>query len=88
MVDDDAPDHCTIQIDRRTLPGENDGAVQREILRFLRSRGLRATMADTKGDAHAPCFEIPETVKGPFEISYTKKAWGRHPGWTASAKAL
>ena len=43
---------------------------------------------DTKGDAHAPCFEIPETVKGPFEISYTKKAWGRHPGWTASAKAL
>lgn len=54
---------------------------------------IRATAAyeasvDTNGDAHAPCFEIPDTVKGPFEISYTHTAWGRNPGWTASAKSL
>ena len=46
------------------------------------------TSIDTKGDNHAPCFEIPEAAKGPFEISYTHKGWGRNPGWTASAKAL
>jgi succinyl-diaminopimelate desuccinylase len=48
------PDRCTIDIDRRTLPGENDAAVKREILRFIRRRGLNATMADTKGEAVAP----------------------------------
>src|SRR5688572_33032088 len=28
------PDRCTIRIDRRTIPGENDPAVKREILSF------------------------------------------------------
>jgi len=48
------PDRCTIDIDRRTIPGETDSAVKREILRFIRRRGLNATMADTKGEAVAP----------------------------------
>lgn len=48
------PDRCTIDIDRRTIPGENDSAVKREILRFIRRRGFNATMADTKGEAVAP----------------------------------
>ena len=48
------PDRCTIDIDRRTLPGENDAAVKREILGVIRRRGLKVTMADTKGEAVAP----------------------------------
>lgn len=48
------PDQCSIDIDRRTIPGENDSAVKREILHFIRRRGLNATMADTKGEAVAP----------------------------------
>ncbi len=48
------PDHCTIDIDRRTIPGERDATVKREILRFIRRHGLNATMADTKGEAVAP----------------------------------
>ena len=51
------PDRCVIQIDRRTLPGEKDPVVKREILRFIRRRGLAATMRDTKNDEPAPPLE-------------------------------
>lgn len=51
------PDHCAIRIDRRTIPGESDPAVKREILRFIRSRGLSATLLDTKDDEPAPPME-------------------------------
>ena len=51
------PDHCAIRIDRRTIPGENDAAVKREILSFIRHHGLSATMIDTKHDEPAPPME-------------------------------
>lgn len=51
------PDSCTIRIDRRTIPGENDTAVKREILSFIRKHGLSATMIDTKHDEPAPPME-------------------------------
>jgi acetylornithine deacetylase/succinyl-diaminopimelate desuccinylase family protein len=51
------PDRCTIRIDRRTIPGENDPAVKREILSFIRRHGLSATMTDTKNDEPAPPME-------------------------------
>jgi acetylornithine deacetylase/succinyl-diaminopimelate desuccinylase-like protein len=43
------PDHCVVQVDRRTLPGEKDAEVKRHLLRFLRERGLKAALRDTKG---------------------------------------
>lgn len=51
------PDRCAIRIDRRTVPGEKDPAVKREILSFLRRHGLKATLVDTKGEAPAPPME-------------------------------
>jgi acetylornithine deacetylase len=51
------PDWCAIRIDRRTIPGENDPAVKREILRFIRRHGLRASMLDTKNEEPAPPLE-------------------------------
>lgn len=51
------PDSCTIRIDRRTIPGENDPAVKREILSFIRRHGLSATMIDTKHEEPAPPME-------------------------------
>ena len=51
------PDSCAIQIDRRTIPGETDAAVKREILRFIRGRGLSVTMSDTKDEQPAPALE-------------------------------
>jgi succinyl-diaminopimelate desuccinylase len=46
------PARCAITIDRRTLPGETDAGVWREIRRLLRRNRLKATLASEKT---APC---------------------------------
>ena len=50
------PAACAITVDRRTLPGETDGAVTREIGALLRRRRLRARIVNTK-IAPAPALE-------------------------------
>ena len=47
------PDRCVIKVDRRTLPGENDRVVKRDLLASLRRRGHRVTLVDSKGAAPA-----------------------------------
>jgi len=42
------PDHCAITVDRRTLPGETEAGVRREIALRLRARKLAAKMGSTK----------------------------------------
>ena len=42
------PDRCAITVDRRTVPGETDGGVRREIAAFLGARKLRPKMTSTK----------------------------------------
>ena len=42
------PDRCEIEIDRRTIPGEKDGAVEREIIHFVRAAGLKVQMINSK----------------------------------------
>lgn len=42
------PDRCEIDIDRRTIPGEKDPAVQREILEFIRAHGLKIDLINSK----------------------------------------
>jgi len=42
------PDSCKITVDRRTLPGETDAGVQREIAAFLRARKLPAKISSQK----------------------------------------
>ncbi len=49
------PDLCTITIDRRTLPGETEVAVAREIKSLLRRTHLPATLANGKA---APCLPL------------------------------
>ena len=51
------PDRCFIRVDRRTIPGETDPAVKRELMSFIRRRGLSATMIDTKDEQPAPPLE-------------------------------
>ena len=45
------PAACSITIDRRTVPGETDAGVWREIKALLRQHGLRATLGNTKAGA-------------------------------------
>jgi acetylornithine deacetylase/succinyl-diaminopimelate desuccinylase-like protein len=50
------PASCTILVDRRTLPGETDAGVVREMAALLRQKHLRADISDTKV-APAPALE-------------------------------
>jgi acetylornithine deacetylase len=42
------PDSCSIQIDRRTLPGETEASVHREIAALLKSKKLSTTISSAK----------------------------------------
>jgi acetylornithine deacetylase len=53
------PDRCSIRIDRRTVPGEKDASVKRELMDYLRQSGLKARMHDTKGVPSAPLDTDP-----------------------------
>ncbi|HEY3760863.1 MAG TPA: M20/M25/M40 family metallo-hydrolase [Verrucomicrobiae bacterium] len=57
------PNHCTISIDRRTIPGETDASVIREIKRLLRSRNFPAAVADKKP---APALPLETNLKLPL----------------------
>src|SRR5579862_4393636 len=46
------PDSCVITVDRRTLPGETEAGVTRELKRFLKSKKLRAAFTTAR---QAPC---------------------------------
>lgn len=45
------PDRCEIEIDRRSIPGEKEAAVQREIVQFVREAGLKARLINAKNNA-------------------------------------
>jgi acetylornithine deacetylase/succinyl-diaminopimelate desuccinylase-like protein len=42
------PDACVIEIDRRTLPGETDAGVRREITQLLRAKNLNVKISSAK----------------------------------------
>src|SRR5205814_6193583 len=48
------PDHCAILVDRRTLPGETEAGVWREIKSLLRKKHLEATLVNGKLAACLP----------------------------------
>ena len=57
------PDRCKITVDRRTLPGETDAGVQREIAAFLRARKLSAKISSAK---LAPALPLETNHKLPL----------------------
>ncbi len=57
------PDHCSITIDRRTLPGETETCVKREITALLRAKKLGAKVSSTK---LAPCLPLETNPKLPL----------------------
>lgn len=57
------PASCSISIDRRTLPGETERGVRREITEFLNERGLKATFASEK---IAPCLPMETDSRIPL----------------------
>ena len=70
------PDACAITIDRRTLPGETEPGVRREIAAFLARRRLKATFASEK---LAPCLPLETDAALPLVRQFLRSAGQRKP---------
>lgn len=57
------PASCSMTLDRRTLPGETEAGVRREIARFLARRKLHARLRETK---LAPCNPLETDARLPL----------------------
>jgi acetylornithine deacetylase/succinyl-diaminopimelate desuccinylase-like protein len=67
------PDECMIAIDRRTLPGEGEAQVRREIRTLLKARGLKVVFDVLRA---APCHAL-ETDPGLPWVQALCRAAGR-----------
>ena len=82
------PDRCWITIDRRTLPGETEAGVRRELRELLRRNGLKATLANTKG---ASCAALETSPGLPLVGRFLRCAKQRAPlgvGYFCDASVL
>jgi acetylornithine deacetylase/succinyl-diaminopimelate desuccinylase-like protein len=70
------PDGCAITIDRRTLPGETDAGVRREIAALLRARKLSARISSKK---LAPCLPLETSPKLPLVRHFLRSVGQRRP---------
>ena len=70
------PDRCTILLDRRTLPGETEAGVRREILALLRRRNLTAAFVHEK---LLPCPPLATDPRHPLVTRFLKCAAQRKP---------
>jgi len=64
------PDRCVLTIDRRTLPGETEAGVRREIMARLRARGLSAAMSSKK---LAPCLPLETDPSLPLVRQFLRR---------------
>ena len=70
------PDRCGIGVDRRTLPGETERSVCREITTLLRARKLDATVSSAR---LAPCLPLETKVKLPLVRQFLRSAGQSRP---------
>jgi acetylornithine deacetylase/succinyl-diaminopimelate desuccinylase-like protein len=70
------PNRCAITIDRRTLPGETEITVKREIAAFLAKRKLRATFSNAR---LAPCLPLETDSRLPLVQQFLRSAGQRQP---------
>ena len=71
------PDRCTILIDRRTLPGETEAGVRREITGVLR-RQKHLTVAFVK-DKLPPCLPLETDPRHPLVARFLQSVGQRKP---------
>jgi acetylornithine deacetylase/succinyl-diaminopimelate desuccinylase-like protein len=70
------PDGCTISIDRRTLPGETEVSVHREIAALLKSKKLSATISSAK---LAPALALETDDKLPLVREFLRSIGQKRP---------
>ena len=70
------PDRCTISIDRRTLPGETESSVRRELQSLLRRHELHAVISNGKP---GPCLPLETNPMIPLARQFLLSAGQRAP---------
>jgi acetylornithine deacetylase len=70
------PDRCAITIDRRTLPGETESGVRREIAALLNANKLPAKISSTK---LAPCLPLETNPKLPLVRRFLRSVGQTRP---------
>ena len=65
------PDHCVISIDRRTLPGETEAGVRREIARLLAAKKLPVKISSSK---LAPALPLETDPRLPLVQEFLRAA--------------
>jgi acetylornithine deacetylase/succinyl-diaminopimelate desuccinylase-like protein len=70
------PDRCVISLDRRTLPGETDAGVRRELRQLLKLHRLEARILNLRG---APCPPMETDTRLPFVRRFLRHAGQRRP---------
>ncbi len=70
------PDSCSIQIDRRTLPGETEASIHREIAALLKLKKLSATISSAK---LAPALALETDVKLPLVQKFLRSVGQSQP---------
>jgi acetylornithine deacetylase len=70
------PDHCAITIDRRTLPGETEAGVRREITALLCAKRLSAKISNTK---LAPCLPLETSLTLPLVRRFLRSVGQTRP---------
>ena len=65
------PDHCDILVDRRTLPGETEAGVRREISALLKRKKLSAQISSDKS---VPCVALETDSKLPLVQQFFRSA--------------
>jgi acetylornithine deacetylase/succinyl-diaminopimelate desuccinylase-like protein len=63
------PDYCEIQVDRRTLPGETEAAVRRELSALLKAKRLAPQIFSDKS---VPCVALETDSKLPLVRQFFK----------------
>ena len=70
------PDQCAVVLDRRTLPGETEVSVWREIQALLRAHGLKA---DCISDKLAPCLAMETDPRQPLVAQFMRSLGQKKP---------
>jgi acetylornithine deacetylase/succinyl-diaminopimelate desuccinylase-like protein len=70
------PDGCTIAIDRRTLPGETEASVRREITALLRSKKLNVKISVAK---LAPALPLETNPRLPLVQKFLRTVKQKQP---------
>jgi acetylornithine deacetylase len=70
------PDRCSLTLDRRTLPGETQATVWRELAELLRLNKLQGFLADDKA---APCLPMETDPSLPLVARFLKTVRQREP---------